>query len=240
MPDPCSSVPAYQMALSVLRQCASSHTHQAESARAIHVVSSSAGRPVEFKIEGHCRKRVLQDRPCPDAAGPQTKYPARNRGQCSRKSDGPCHLSPAHQPDRVRLDRVIAGLAVVLSRVLELLDATAETAHQLRNFAASEQQENDQNDQNDLSRSNGSHPMEFVTKVGEKEARLPNLGNQFGTGRLSMRRTPPQCAATMARRARLGAVRIQESSASTTARYSTSHPVAAAAYVARPLPAIST
>ena len=74
------------------------------------------------------------------------------------------------------LTGIIAGLAVVLGRILELLDATAETAHELRNFAASEQQENDQNDQNDLSRSNGSHPMEFVTKVGEKRPSFPTKG----------------------------------------------------------------
>lgn len=74
------------------------------------------------------------------------------------------------------LTGIIAGLAVVLGRVLELLDATAKTAHELRDFPTPKQQENDQNDQNDLSRSNGSHPMEFVTKVGEKTPSFPTRG----------------------------------------------------------------
>ncbi len=73
---------------------------------------------------------------------------------------------------------VILPLAVVLGCVLEFLDATAKTAHELWNLPASKEQENNEDNQNDLCRSYGTHPVDFGGKFGEirpcSTPRVPN------------------------------------------------------------------
>jgi hypothetical protein len=64
---------------------------------------------------------------------------------------------------------LILPFAVFLCRVLEFLDPAAQTAHELRDLAASEKQQDNEDNQNDLCRSNGSHPVDFGTKFGENE-----------------------------------------------------------------------
>jgi hypothetical protein len=138
------------MALSVLKQCASAHqaSHK-ESARAANLSGSS--RPVLSTSEAKesCNTGIA---------------PAPNKGKATKRQKG----SFAQKRVVLPFDVVILPLAVFLCRVLEFLHTTAQTAHKLRDFAASEKQQYHEDNQNDLCRSNGSHPVDFGAKFGEK------------------------------------------------------------------------
>jgi hypothetical protein len=138
------------------------------------------------------------------------KDPAPQRGKAAKK-----HKGSFAQVKRVVLpfDVVILPLAVFLCRVLEFLHATAQTAHKLRNLAASEKQQYHEDNQNDLCRSNGSHPVDFGAKFGEKTSsrnkenakvrQTPvsahKITAHWRQATLSIKRTPPHRAATKTR-----------------------------------------
>ena len=65
---------------------------------------------------------------------------------------------------------LISPRPVLIGRVFEFFDATAQAAHELRDFAASKQKQYDEDNQNDLCRPDGSHAVDFGSKFVEKNA----------------------------------------------------------------------
>ena len=189
-------VPAYQTALSVLKQCASAHhSNHKESALSAKSIGAVCAVLSAATATESCDKSGVPV----ESNGAVTKRPKSKPAQTKRVV--------------LPFDVVILPLAVFLCCVLEFLHATAQAAHEFRNFTASKKQQYNEDNQNDLCRSNGSHPVDFGAKFGEnnssqdkekaKVRQMPvsphKITGHIRQATLSISRTPPNLAATKTR-----------------------------------------